>query len=165
MVAVSKLCCPVCWELLTLLRITGTIDSESPKFAIRGSHPHIYPLVLPPYISDEICQEMNMRFLGYLGTELIQLISGARGPSGAEETSKFSKFRHRRQASDCSTFSQESCTTLCSVSSNSEGEFEDGEDYYPSGTRRGKSELTSFLTDVFETWKVAARSFGNRLRE
>lgn len=162
MVAVSKQCCPVCWDLITLLRNSR---GSSPRLAIRGYHPHIYPLVLPPCISDEIRAEMDSKFLGYLGSELVQLMTDimAVPSSGATDVSKST---HRRQASNCSTFSQESSTTLCSVSSNSEGEFEDGEDYYPtSNTGRGKSEFTSFLTDVFANWKDAARSLGSRFRE
>jgi hypothetical protein len=153
MIAVSKLCCPVCWELIKLLRTKAT----SSKLAIRGSHPHIYPLILPPWVSDVIRREMELKFLGYLGAELIQLIH-------YEERAEASK-SHRRQHSDCSTFSHESSITLCSASSNSEGEFEDGEDYYPTtaSTTTIKSELTSFLTDVFADWKEAAVRLGSRL--
>jgi hypothetical protein len=78
MIAVPKTCCPVCWELITLLRdipVTKATDNLSPRLAIRGSHPHIYPLVLPPWISDETRGKMNLKFLGYLGAELVQLMA------------------------------------------------------------------------------------------
>lgn len=78
MVVIPKICCPVCWELITLLRnslVTNGTNDSSPRLAIRGSHPHIYPLVLPPCISDEIREKMNLKFLGYLGSELVQLMA------------------------------------------------------------------------------------------
>ncbi|KAF8336794.1 hypothetical protein F5887DRAFT_985724 [Amanita rubescens] len=78
MVAVPKPCCPVCWELIALLRsisVTKGTDDSSPRLAIRGSHPQIYPLVLPPWISDEIRGRMNLKFRSYLGAELVQLMA------------------------------------------------------------------------------------------
>ncbi len=55
-----------------LLRETTatTATNKSPKFSVHGYHPYIYPLVLPPWISDEIREKMNLKFLGYLGAEL-----------------------------------------------------------------------------------------------
>ena len=43
-IAVSKRCCPICWELLDVLRLNGRqgADSEKVAFAVRGRHPTIY---------------------------------------------------------------------------------------------------------------------------
>lgn len=151
MIAISKLCCPACWELIKLLRDI----TSSPKLAVRGSHPNIYPLVLPPWIPPEIRDKMNNIFLGYLGAELVQLIAR---PSAEETPNHPQKLGHRRQSSDSSTLSQESGTTLCSVSSSSEAETEDCGFYFSKdkNSRTSKSNsLTWFLVDVLRKWKEA----------
>lgn len=160
MVSVSKLCCPVCWELITLLRVAG--PTESQKFDIRGCHPHIYPLVLPPWISDEIRNTMDARFLHYLGIELRQLMAThdpakpvravAQAVAPGEAQAGRDGKKHRRNHSDCSTFSQESATTLSSISSNSEGEYEDGDSYYPVGAAN-QSSFGSHMTGAYKAWK------------
>lgn len=63
MISVSKLCCPVCWELLMIL------CKENP-LSIRGSHSVISPVILPKWLPDDIVAEMYKRFLHHLGEEL-----------------------------------------------------------------------------------------------
>src|SRR6266550_1522266 len=171
MVSVSKLCCPVCWEFITLLRETTatTATDKSPKFSVRGYHPHIYPLVLPPWISDEIREKMNLKFLGYLGAELRLLMvtrdaaEPARGEVREEVRAEVRaevwaevqarEKNHRRQISNSSTWSEESDTALSSISSNSEGEYEDGDSYYPETGATSESSLGWHIMGVYMTWK------------
>ena len=62
MLGVSKLCCPVCWELLELLRQ----DDNSALFAVRGCHSTIYPIALPPFTPPDIRQKMTKLFQKHL---------------------------------------------------------------------------------------------------
>jgi hypothetical protein len=59
-ISVSKLCCPVCWELLKLLR------GKESTFDVRGYHNHLYMTDLPSWLPDSIVQQMVDRFWGYL---------------------------------------------------------------------------------------------------
>jgi hypothetical protein len=66
-IAVSKLCCPVCWELLQILR------GATEDFSVRGHHATMYPVELPPWIPDYIVFQMLARFQQYLIGELLKL--------------------------------------------------------------------------------------------
>ena len=70
MISVSKLCCPVCWELLAIL-------NEDKPLSLRGCHPMIYAVELPKWLPSEIVDEMNERFQNYLQQELDIMVRGA----------------------------------------------------------------------------------------
>jgi hypothetical protein len=53
MISVSKLCCPVCWELFKVLDLVTEI---------RGFHPTVTPLALPDTFPPEIYEKMTARF-------------------------------------------------------------------------------------------------------
>lgn len=61
--AVSKLCCPVCWELLQVLR------AEPFEFKARGYHTSLYPVDLPSWLPESDIREMNNRFWKHLRRE------------------------------------------------------------------------------------------------
>lgn len=107
MISVSKLCCPVCWELLDVLRPKIPSQFQPPTLAVHGCHSHIYPLVLPPKLPSADYDEMVSRFLSYLGKELVGLMDDR----VASETEAC-----RRRSSD-SNLSQESGTSIASMSS------------------------------------------------
>lgn len=69
MISVSKLCCPVCWELLELSR-----DQTLGPF-LRGAHSTIYPVVLPEWLLPTIVEEMKKRFLIHLRDEVEIMLS------------------------------------------------------------------------------------------
>ena len=73
MISVSKLCCPVCWELLALL------GDEKP-LSLRGSHSTIYPVELPKWLPPEIVDKMDKRFLNHLREEIEIMLNGAEQP-------------------------------------------------------------------------------------
>lgn len=74
MISASKLCCPVCWELLEILRK----DSENAlPLLLRGHHSTIYPVELPKWLPDEIVVEMNERFQKHLRQEIEIMLLGA----------------------------------------------------------------------------------------
>jgi hypothetical protein len=72
MVAVSKLCCPICWELLDVLK------GGSQDYSTRGHHYVMSPAGLPLWLPADVVQEMVVRFRRYLRKELID-IHGKKG--------------------------------------------------------------------------------------
>lgn len=66
MISVSKLCCPVCWELFQVLNL----DTK-----IRGCHPTVTPTTLPDTLSPDVSKEMVKRFQVHLVTQLRSLLS------------------------------------------------------------------------------------------
>jgi hypothetical protein len=67
MVSVSKLCCPVCWELFQVLQKEGII---------RGCHPTVTPTVLPEMLPEYICEAMVTRFRAHLSNQLRNMYTG-----------------------------------------------------------------------------------------
>ena len=65
MISVSKLCCPVCWELFKALKL-GT--------GIHGCHPTITPLALPETLSPKIIGDMVEHFQAVLTSQLKPLL-------------------------------------------------------------------------------------------
>src|SRR5882762_5521596 len=55
MIAVSKLCCPVCWELLRILRIGD-------NFHVDGYHKTLTQVELPEWLPLEIVVKLTARF-------------------------------------------------------------------------------------------------------
>jgi hypothetical protein len=87
--AVSKLCCLVCWHLLHIMR--G--DGRASKFAVRGYHYNFYPVDLPIWLPRPVWIQMVETFWGYLKRELIQYIALAKEKTRVEShlTSKTTK--------------------------------------------------------------------------
>jgi len=54
-ISVSKLCCPVCWDVLELLRNASGMRAE---FIVRGRHAVLSPVQLPIWLPVEIVQQM-----------------------------------------------------------------------------------------------------------
>lgn len=115
MISVSKLCCPVCWELLEVLRPKIPTHIPPPTLVVRGFHSDIYPLMLPPGLPSDDYDEMVSRFLRYLGEELVALMNH-RLDSEAE--------RSRRSLD--SNMSQESGMSIGSASSNEATTYDGG---------------------------------------
>ena len=66
MISVSKLCCPVCWELFKVLDL---------NIKIRGCHPTVSPLALPDTFSPEILKEMVKSLRTQLASQLRHLVN------------------------------------------------------------------------------------------
>ena len=69
-VCVSRLCCPVCWELYKILGKEGTV---------RGCHSTVTPVVLPETLPDYVSTEMVTCFRAHLSSQLRHLLSPAVG--------------------------------------------------------------------------------------
>lgn len=70
--AVSKLCCPACWDYFDILSDSERQGSkaDSKMFKIRGRHATVYPVQLPDWSHPDVVRELNKRFDGYLRSEL-----------------------------------------------------------------------------------------------
>lgn len=69
-IAVSKPCCPVCWEFLELLKATtfpGAPLSES--YQVRSRHTELVPVELPPETPVAVLEGMIKRFRRFLLVE------------------------------------------------------------------------------------------------
>ena len=56
-ISVSKLCCPVCWELLKILR-----NDDSTDFHVDGHHETLFQVELPEWLPLEIVVKLTARF-------------------------------------------------------------------------------------------------------
>ena len=70
-IAVSRLCCPVCWELLDVLK--GP-DDQFNRFGVRGRHPTVYPVELPPWLPRNVLEEMVTRFERILTEKISNMV-------------------------------------------------------------------------------------------
>lgn len=55
-ITVSKFCCPVCWDVLDILRRQSTSNPShiESRFFVRGRHSVIYPVILPTWLSSVV---------------------------------------------------------------------------------------------------------------
>ena len=68
-IAVSKWCCPVCWELLDILR------NKCKRFHVRGQHATLFPIELPSWLSEDCMDEMISRFKQIVRDELVDMMA------------------------------------------------------------------------------------------
>jgi hypothetical protein len=64
----SKLCCPACWELL------DSMDAPNDRFGVRGRHPTVYAVELPPWLPHEVMVDMVGRFERILDTQIFTMM-------------------------------------------------------------------------------------------
>jgi hypothetical protein len=81
MISVSKLCCPVCWELFKALKL---------DIKISGCHPTVTPLALPETLSPEVVREV----VDSLRTQLISQLKPLL------QTNRSRTVQHRRNESE-----------------------------------------------------------------
>lgn len=70
-ISVSKLCCPVCWELLRTMKEKLELPNQ---FTVRGCHSNIYPVVLPKWLPQDIIDKMVGIFRRHLAQELHKFV-------------------------------------------------------------------------------------------
>jgi hypothetical protein len=68
-VAVSKLCCPACWEYFDVLS-KKHFTPGAEMYKIRGRHSTLFPVQLPIWTPTDVVEELIIRFGQYLRTEL-----------------------------------------------------------------------------------------------
>jgi hypothetical protein len=70
MISVSRLCCPVCGELLAILNENG------PQLSFPNCHSTIYPIELPSWLPDGIVEQLTAKFQQHLRNELTIMVKG-----------------------------------------------------------------------------------------
>jgi hypothetical protein len=68
-ISVSKFCCPVCWELIEILNETNS----NVEFVVHAHHSNLYPVALPPWLSNDVLEKMIQRFKKKLYEKFCQL--------------------------------------------------------------------------------------------
>lgn len=118
-IAVSKLCCLVCWDLLKVLR------GDTLNYAIRGHHCGIHGVELPAWLPVTVLREMVMLYGNYLRRELRNLWEVIQKVKEADR-------RHRKQmqyVSECECVGYRSTGSASSHDANLDadsGEEEEG---------------------------------------
>jgi len=130
--AVSKLCCPICWEFLQVLRGLNT----SPKFDVQGHHTNFYAVDLPDWLPSNVIREMVTRFQKYLIREL-------RIFNNTEHTNNRGHARLAHQSSHNASPSVESVSGLSVTSESS----------IPNDPRDDQSATPTWSQDC-EPWRV-----------
>jgi hypothetical protein len=69
LIAVSKLCCPVYWDLMEVLR-----GDEANKFRVQGRHSTMGPVALPPWLPLADSNAMVQRYRTYLREQISLLL-------------------------------------------------------------------------------------------
>ncbi|EDR12804.1 uncharacterized protein LACBIDRAFT_323546 [Laccaria bicolor S238N-H82] len=77
-IGVSKRCCPICNQYLSILRQ----GSDSPPFLVRGNHGRISACTLPPSTPDHVVDLMNRIYGGYLLTDMNTFMNKVNGIQG-----------------------------------------------------------------------------------
>jgi hypothetical protein len=102
MISVSKLCCPVCWELFDVL---NKRDSEKFRAKVRGCHPTVTGVALPETFPSDVSEVMVTRFRDILSGQLVDLLkdSAPRNPQHfrSESESNYSATSSHDGASQC----------------------------------------------------------------
>jgi len=96
---VSKLCCPVCWELLKILR-----NADSTDFHVDGRHATLFQVELPEWLPLEIVVKLTARFETMLLKQINTLVAlhqqHAHHPSGQSGNSLSSDSDGEEDATD-----------------------------------------------------------------
>lgn len=79
MISVSKLCCPVCWELFKVLKMDPDIKMD---IKISGCHPTITPVALPETFPAKISEKIVVSLRPLLTAQLSPLLETKRPASG-----------------------------------------------------------------------------------
>jgi len=64
-IGVSRLCCPVCWDLLSVLKATyfgGDEEDEREVLIVRGRHPMVHEVELPQSLPIDIVRAMVTKY-------------------------------------------------------------------------------------------------------
>ena len=67
-IVVSRLCCQACWELLDIM------DDPSVRFGVRGGHPTIYSVDLPPWLPGGMVKKAVTHFEEILQQEIMNMM-------------------------------------------------------------------------------------------
>jgi hypothetical protein len=92
-IAVSKSCCPVCWDIINIFNRQNEESGSSVRFQAQGRHPNLYPVDLPDILDEGIKDELLTKFSITLLKDLISLF---------EADARAAQIKHRRIESNVS---------------------------------------------------------------
>lgn len=72
-IAVSKSCCPVCWDIIKIFNRQNEEQGSSVRFQAHGRHPNLYPVDLPAILDEGIMDELLTQFSITLLKDLVSL--------------------------------------------------------------------------------------------
>jgi hypothetical protein len=142
--AVSKLCCPACWEYLHIL---SRLESSRPGgnvgwYKIRGRHSTVYPVQLPDWSPPDVVRELIKRFDQYLSSELDTMRMDYLLREDEEQAKQAVKHGHRHNPSLQSVSSAITNMSETSVQSN----LDDFDHELPMPHERGVEEVVALRT-------------------
>jgi hypothetical protein len=149
-IVVSKSCCPVCWELISIFnrRAQDPKNDKVVSFTARGRHANLYPVDLPDVLDDDIKDELVTSFSIILLNDLVYL-SNKRSATTKHNPS---------DSSDSSVSQPESLAlSLDSILSGS-ADADTAQDNYTFGTeRRKKLSRHGSVESKIEMWRHSDR--------
>jgi len=98
MISVSRLCCPVCWELLNI--IWNNSGDETRLVSFPGCHSIIYPVELPEWLPDRIVKQMTRLFQDRLRVELMSMVRASGEDSEESAASTTQRKQHTSHQSE-----------------------------------------------------------------
>jgi hypothetical protein len=87
-IAVSKSCCPVCWDIIDIFNKQDSESGVPVRFNARGRHPTLYPVDLPEILDDGIKDELLKKFSITLIKDLVSLLENDAKVANAKHVSK-----------------------------------------------------------------------------
>jgi hypothetical protein len=74
LIGVSKLCCPVCWDVLELLR------GDNELFIARGRHPILSSVELPAWLPRHVLPAMILKYRTYCQKQILDIMPSTPSP-------------------------------------------------------------------------------------
>ena len=93
-IAVSKACCPVCWDIAKIFNRLSTEKPSQVHFQAHGRHPNLYAVDLPDILDEGVKDELLTKFGITLLQDLVSLFE--------LEDSKMAGTKHMCSESDVS---------------------------------------------------------------
>lgn len=158
-IAISKSCCPVCWDIVTIFNnLPNSESGNTPpiRFHARRRHPNLYAVDIPDILDEGVKDELLRKFSIILLKDLVSLLN--------EEAARTSNAKHAPRHSSVSqpeslTFSTDS-TLGGSVDINTASADQQASDDHMKSLKRERVELWNRLnldsvcnTEHLELWK------------
>ena len=93
-IAVSKSCCPVCWDIINIFKHQTEQQGSSVCFQAHGRHPNLYPVDLPDILDEGIKDELLVKFSITLLKDLVSLFEADTRAANANHTRSGSNVSH-----------------------------------------------------------------------
>ena len=93
-IAVSKACCPVCWDIAKIFNRLSTEKPSQVHFQAHGRHPNLYPVDLPDILDEGIKDELLVKFSITLLKDLVSLFEADTRAANANHTRSGSNVSH-----------------------------------------------------------------------